>query len=107
MAKEIIDIFIEEGYPYDFELDFNDVEDADLEDDYSCIFYSSSIGSKSFSVGTNLLGEDMYTLTLSGTDTAKLTDNLEEYVVYVTETATGVESKLLTGRIHLDKKVRI
>ena len=29
MAKEIIDIFIEEGYPYDFELDFNDVEDAD------------------------------------------------------------------------------
>ena len=49
----------------------------------------------------------MYTLTLSGTDTAKLTDNLEEYVVYVTETATGVESKLLTGRIHLDKKVRI
>lgn len=107
MAKEILDIYIEQGYPYEFELDFNATDNSDLESIYNCYFYNSNIGTKTFSIGASANGSDMFILTLSGLDTNKLINNLEEYVVYVSEIATNTESKLLTGRIHLDNKVKV
>ena len=100
MAKEILDIYVEQGYPYNFDIDFNLFDGTDLENDYTCVFYNSSIGSKNYSVVSNT-----FKLTLSKEDTGKITKNLETYVVYATETATGLTDKLLSGRIILDKKV--
>lgn len=101
MAKEILDIYIEQGYPYEFELDMNSEQDEDLEDLYTCYFYCDSIGSKPFSVVNNA-----YVLILSGIDTNKLDTNLEDYVVYVVNNTTSIENKMLSGRIILDKKGR-
>ena len=102
MAKELIDIYVEQGYPYDFTLDFNDTYGNDLENDYTTYFYNKSIGTKSFSVILSA-----YTLALSAEDTGKISSNLEEYSVYAVNNTTSDKSKLLSGRIILDKKVSI
>lgn len=101
MAKEIIDIYVEQGYPYNFDLDFNLFDGSNLEDDYTCYFYSDSIGTKEYDVEDNI-----FKLTLSEADTSKLDNNLENYVVYVINTQTSTKEKLLSGRIHLDRKTR-
>ena len=101
MAKEIIDIYIEQGYPYNFDLDFNLFDGSNLEDDYTCYFYSESIGTKQYTTTNN-----MFELTLSEADTNRLEMNLENYSVYVVNNQTSIEEKLLSGRIHLDKKIR-
>ena len=44
----------------------------------------------------------MFKLTILATDTNKLTTNLEKYAVYVNNISSGVHSKLLTGRIHVE-----
>lgn len=101
MAKEIIDIYIEQGYEYQFSLDFNLFDDSDLESEYTCKFYNDNIGYKTF---TNT-GSSYY-LVLTAEDTGKISSNLEEYEVYVTERNSGISSKLLSGRIHIDRKIR-
>ena len=101
MAKEIIDIYIEQGYEYEFALDYNDSEGNDLETTYTCYFHNDNIGTKTFSVVANA-----FTLTLTEEDTGKLENNLEEYVVYTKHNTTQKHDKLLAGRIHLDNKVR-
>ena len=101
MAKIITDLFIEQGYPYDLNLDYNAADGENLETSYTCYFYSPSIGSKQFSVVNNA-----YSLTLSKTDTAKLIDNLEEYVVFTVKSSDLSEEKLMSGRIHRDIKIR-
>ena len=100
MAKEIIDIYVEQGYPYSFDLDFNLYDGTDLENDYTCTFYNKNIGYKNF---TNTGG--YFSLVLTFEDTGKIVNNLENYVVYVTKISNSNKSKLLSGRIHLDKKV--
>lgn len=100
--KEILDIYVEQGYPYEFELDFNTADGLDLEGDYNCYFYNETIGSKTFSSNGEL-----YSLILSETDTDKLTTNLQEYVVHVVNSSTSQKDKLLSGRIVVDKKTRI
>lgn len=101
MAKVILDLYIEPSYPYQFNIDVNTAGGVDLEGDYSCYFYCESIGQLQFSV----VG-DRYELTISSTNTDKLLDNLEDYTVYVIKTADSVPEKLMSGRIHIDKKVR-
>ena len=101
MAKEIIDIYIEQGYEYDFVLDYNLASGGDLESDYTCYFHNDSVGTKQFSVISG-----SYSLTLTEEDTGKITNNLESYVVYVQHNTTQKHEKLLSGRIHLDKKAR-
>ena len=101
MAKEIIDIYIEQGYEYQFSLDFNLFDNSDLESQFTCKFYNSSIGYKTF---TNT-GSSYY-LALTAEDTSKISNNLEEYEVYVTEINSSISSKLLSGRIHIDKGLR-
>lgn len=100
MAKEILDIYIEQNYPYEFSLDFNDSYGADLEGDYACTFYCQSIGEKTFSVA-----DGFYFLKLDATETNSIASNLEEYVVYVTNNTTLDKDKLVSGRIILDGKV--
>lgn len=97
MAKEILNIYVEKGYEYIFDLNFNSEEGNDLESQYVCWFESSSIGQKQYTVSDN-----MFKLTLSAIDTNKLTTNLEKYSVYVNNISSGVHSKLLTGRIHVE-----
>lgn len=97
MAKEILDIYVEKGYEYEFNLNFNSDTGIDLEPEYECWFESSSIGTKEYTVS-----ENMFKLTLSASDTSKLTTNLEKYAVYVNNISSGVHSKLLTGRIHVE-----
>ena len=97
MAKEILDIYVEKGYEYEFNLNFQDSTGDDLEIDYECWFESHSIGIKQYTVSDN-----MFKLTLSASDTSKLTVNLEKYAVYVSNISSGVHSKLLTGRIHVE-----
>ena len=101
MAKEILDIYIEPNYEYEFNLNFNDSNGTDLEGDYTCYFKCDSIGELAFS----LVGSQ-YELVISEANTALLTSNLEEYAVYVKSTTTSKYDKLLSGRIHIDKKVR-
>lgn len=101
MAKEILDIYIEPSYEYEFNLDFNDSDGADLEGYYNCYFKCESIGELQFSVvGTQ------YRLVISEANTALLTNNLEEYSVYVKNTSSSKYDKLLSGRIHIDNRVR-
>lgn len=97
MAKEILDIYVEQGYPYDFDLDFNSIDGTDLENDYTCYFVNDSIGSKQFEVINN-----RYNMVLTSEDTGKLINNLEQYTIYAYEIVTGKKNKLLSGRIHLD-----
>lgn len=99
--KELIDIYIEQGYPYDYQLNFDLYDGSDLEGDYNCYFYTKSIGIKQFSAVA-----DIFNLTLTKEDTGKIVTNLESYVVYVIEKSTSEESKLVSGRIHIDNKVR-
>lgn len=101
MAKEIIDIYIEQGYEYPFNLDLNLFNGENLEYENDCYFECVSIGKKQFSVLN-----DYYTLTLSEADTGKLNNNLEPYTVYIQNTSTQKYEKLLSGRIHLDRKVK-
>lgn len=101
MAKAILDLFIEKGYPYVLNLDMNDVNGEDLENDYSCYFENDSIGLLQFTVS-----DDRYHLEMSETDTNKLTSNLQEYVVYTINTLDSKPAKLLSGRIHIDERVR-
>lgn len=97
MAKEILDIYIEQGYSFDFDLDYNTYDGQDLEDVNDVYFKNKSIGVKQFSVIDNSLY-----LTLTKTDTDKLLTNLETYVVYAKDKLTGIDYKLISGRIHLD-----
>lgn len=99
MSKEILDVYIEQGYEYVFDVNLNDIYDNSLEPYYNCYFESSSIGTKQYTVDS-----DMFRLTLSETDTGKITDNLEKYTIYAKSISTGKYDKLLAGRIHLDKK---
>jgi hypothetical protein len=48
MAKEILDIYVEVGYPYEYLLDFNLFDGTDLENNYTCWFYNKHINSKQF-----------------------------------------------------------
>lgn len=96
-----MDLFIEKGYPYTFNLDMNNTDGADLEGDYYCYFECSSIGKLQFGVANN-----RYELEISEVNTNKLVNNLEEYVVYVVKKSNSKPEKLLTGRIHVDEKVR-
>lgn len=99
--KEIIDIYIENGYPYNFDLDFNLFDGSDLESEYTCYFYCEDIGTKEYTVSNNI-----FKLTLSEADTSGLENNLQEYVVYAVNTQSQSKEKLLTGRIVIDKKIR-
>lgn len=101
MAKELLDIFIEQGYPYEFDLDFNEIDGDDLEDAYDCFFDNESTGNKQFSVFDN-----KYTLTLTKEDTGKIKTNNQQYVVYVIDKLTGNYAKLLSGRIVLEPQIR-
>ena len=103
MAKEIIDIYVEKGYRYEYAIDLNDVSNNDIEGDYDCYFENEYVGKKQF---TNI-SDEYYILELLSTDTGKITKNLSEYVVYVIEKASGKPDKLLTGRIVLDKQIRV
>ena len=103
MAKAIQDLSIEAGYPYYLRLDLNDTSGGDLEDEYSCYFDCNSIGVLEFS--TNVTG-DAWELTISKENTDKLLTNQEEYVVYTVKTSDGSYDKLLSGRMHIDAKVR-
>lgn len=107
MSAQVTDIYIEQGYPYVFDIDFNLYSGEDLENNYECYFYNSKIGTKQFSKEFNEPSEQyVYTLELSSTDTSKVITNLTEYSVYAIDNITNKESKLLTGRIHLDKRLR-
>lgn len=101
MAKEIIDIYIEKGYPYPFDIDFNTEDGLDLESEYTCWFENKDIGLKQFSVIDNT-----FKLILTQEDTGKLESNLEDYVVYAQKISTSEYEKLLSGRIIIDEKVR-
>ena len=103
MPKEILDIYVEPGYEYPFNLNFDTTAGTDLETDYNCYFKCASIGELQF---THNATSEQYELTISETNTAKLTSNLEEYAVYVKKIADNKYEKLLSGRIHVDNKVR-
>lgn len=103
MAKEILDIYVEPGYRYEFNLNFDTVTGVDLEPDYTCYFNCASIGELQFTHNTT---SKHYELLISEANTAKLLSNLEEYSVYVKKTADNKYDKLLSGRIHTDNKVR-
>ena len=103
MAKEILDIYVEPGYSYEFNLNFDTVTGVDLEPDYTCYFNCASIGELQFTHNTT---SKHYELVISEANTAKLLSNLEEYSVYVKKTADNKYDKLLSGRIHTDNKVR-
>ena len=99
MSKEILDVYIEQGYEYVFDINLNDVDNNDLEGGYECYFESNSIGKKQYTVVNN-----MFRLTLSESDTSKLTTNLEKYNIYAKKISTGKYDKLLSGRMHIDFK---
>ena len=101
MAKLIMDINIEQGYPYDFVLDMNTTDGEDLETDYTCYFECKSMGKIVFPVV-----DGRYSVTIPKEKTSLLTQSLEDYVVYVVDNTTDEYSKLLSGRIHTDRKVR-
>ena len=101
MARTILDINVEAGYPYDFNIDMNDSDGLDMEDDYACYFECDSIGQLQFSVSNN-----SYALSISKENTDKLLTNMEKYTVYTIKTVGGAYSKLLEGRIHINNKVR-
>ena len=103
MPKEILDIYVEPGYEYPFNLNFDTVTGTDLEPDYSCYFKSASIGELQF---THNATSEQYELIISEANTAKVLLNLEEYAVYVKKTADNKYDKLLSGRIHIDNKIR-
>ena len=104
MAKALLDISIEAGYPYAFVIDMNNADGEDLEADYNCYFECESIGQLQFSLVSALV--DSYELLISKENTDKLLTNLEEYTVYTVKISDGAYSKLLSGRIHVDDKVR-
>lgn len=99
MAREVLDLYIEQGYAEDITLDFNLSDGTDLESDYNAYFYNANIGTKQFSI----VGSAYY-LQLTSEDTGKLVDNLEPYTVYSIKISNGVKDKLLTGRIVLNKE---
>lgn len=101
MGKAIVDLFIEPSYPYDLNVNFDDSDGTDLEDAYACYFECDSIGQLTFSKAN-----DRYELTISGANTDKLLTTLEDYTVYAIKTADSSPTKLLSGRIHIDNKVR-
>jgi hypothetical protein len=107
MAKAILDIYFEKAFPYEFNLNMNTPAGEDLENDYNCYFecapITAGVGNSrlQFSVVNN-----RYHLDISGVNTDKITSSLEEYIVYIVEIATGKEEKLLSGRVHIDHKVR-
>lgn len=101
MSNSILDLYISEGYPYQMSVSLNDEDDIDLESNYTCWFNSSSIGTLQFTFVT-----DRWQLEMSSTDTAKLTDSIEEYVVYAINISSGKKRKLISGRIRVDDKVR-
>ena len=104
MAKLIMDINIEQGYPYDFVLNMNTTDGEDLETDYTCYFECKSMGRIDFPAV-----DGKYVLKIPREKTILLTKTLEDYVVYVVkngEPDAGEYSKLLSGRIHTDRKVR-
>ena len=101
MGKAIVDLFIEKSYPYNLNVNFDDTDGTDLEDLYACYFECDSIGQLAFSKAN-----DRYELEISAANTDLLDDNLEEYTVYAIKVSDSSPKKLLSGRIHLDKKVR-
>ena len=101
MAKAIQDLFINQGYPYELNINMQDSSGLDLEEDYHCYFECDSIGQLQFSVAN-----DRYELTISAINTSKLSTTLEDYVVYIIKTADSVPEKLMSGRIHRDEEVR-
>ena len=101
MAKAIQDLFINQGYPYELNINMQDSSGLDLEEDYNCYFECDSIGQLQFSVAN-----DRYELTISAINTSKLSTTLEDYVVYIIKTADSVPEKLMSGRIHIDEEVR-
>ena len=103
MAKEVLDIYFEPGYEYEFNLDFNSDAGTNLETDYNCYFKCASIGELQFPYNATT---EQYEMTISEANTAKVTSNLEEYVVYVKKIADNKYTKLISGRIHIDNKVR-
>ena len=103
MAKAILDLSMQAGYPYYFALDLNDSDGVDLESEYACWFECDSIGKLQLSVND---AGDAYEITISKENTDKLLTNLEEYVIYTVKTSDSAYDKLLTGRIHVDAKDR-
>ena len=101
MAKAIQDLFINQGYPYDLNIDMQDSDGLDLENDYSCYFECDSIGQLQFDVV-----DERYELTISAINTRKIENTLEDYVVYILSTSDSVPEKLMSGRIHIDSEVR-
>ena len=99
MAKEILDIYVEQGFSFGFDMDYNTYNGEDLEDTNDVYFENKSIGTKQFIVVNNTLY-----LELTESDTIKISSNLETYTVYAIDKLTSVKNKLLSGRIHLDKK---
>ena len=55
MAKEILDIYIEQGYSFDFDLDYNTYDGQDLEDVNDVYFKNKSKKLKIFLGGTAIL----------------------------------------------------
>ena len=82
---------------------FNATNGADLESDYRCFFECKSMGIFMFAVSGS---GDRYELEISANNTNKLTTNLEEYVCWVEKISDGKTEKLLSGRIHLDKRIK-
>ena len=103
MAKAILDLSIQAGYPFYFSLDLNDSAGLDLESEYSCWFECESIGKLQLSVNTE---GTAYEITISKENTDLLLTNLEEYVIYTIKTSDSSYDKLLSGRLHIDAKVR-
>ena len=103
MARAVLDLSIQAGYPYEITLDMEDYNGNDLEADYSCYFYCESIGTLTFSANAT---NDAWELEISEANTDLLLTNLEDYVVYTIKTSDSKKTKLLEGRIHVDAKVR-
>jgi hypothetical protein len=101
MTKVIVDLFIEKGYPYNLNVNMDTVDGTNIEPSHTCYFYCESIGTLTFSVVDN-----RYELEISSIDTDKLGSSLEDYSVYVIANSDGKYRKVLSGRIHTDKKVR-
>ena len=99
MAKEILDIYVEQGFRFIFDMDYNTYDGEDLEDTNDVYFENKSIGKKQFTVLNNTLY-----LELTESDTNKISSNLESYTIYAIEKLTSIKNKLLSGRIHLDIK---
>lgn len=99
MAKEILDIYVEQGFRFIFDMDYNTYDGEDLEDTNDVYFENKSIGKKQFTLVNNTLY-----LELTESDTNKISSNLESYTIYAIEKLTSIKNKLLSGRIHLDIK---